>query len=100
MDILNIVGLCLNMIGVVLIFFWALPQSFADAGTGRGLEDGTVINGKTVGQLREEAERQKTRAKIIAWAALSLMFAGFLCQLLAAAWPHLHAWIAASICRA
>ncbi|AZL69189.1 hypothetical protein [Pseudomonas oryziphila] len=97
MDILNIVGLCLNMIGVILIFFWALPQSFADAETGRGLEDGTVINGKTVGQWREEAKRQKALAKTIAWVALGLMFSGFFCQLIAAVWPHLHAWIAAFI---
>lgn len=100
MDALNLLGLCLNMLGVILLFFWSLPQVSADAGTGRVVEDGTPMgDGRTAGEHRAEAKRKRDNAKRIAWAALSLILAGFVCQFIAAAWPYLHAWIAASICR-
>ncbi|MFL6876136.1 hypothetical protein ACJ6YJ_14850 [Pseudomonas marginalis] len=98
-EIINITGLCLNMLGVILLFFWSLPQNFGDANTGRGLEDGTVMfDGRTAGQHRAEAKRKKALAKRMAWIALVLIFVGFLCQFVAAVWPYLNAWIAASIC--
>ncbi|MEC6743295.1 hypothetical protein [Pseudomonas qingdaonensis] len=100
MELINLFGLCLNMIGVVLLFFWSLPQASASAGTERAVEDGTPMeDGRTAGEHRAEALRNRRNAKRIAWAALALILAGFVCQFIAAAWPYLHAWIAASICR-
>lgn len=99
MDLINLLGLFLNIFGVILLFFWSLPQASADAGTGRILENGTPMgDGRTAGEHRAEAQRKRENAKRIAWAALALILAGFMCQLIAAAWPYLHDWLEASIC--
>ncbi|RON10864.1 hypothetical protein BK659_04955 [Pseudomonas brassicacearum] len=82
---INVIGLCLNMGGVIMLFFWSLPQPSPDANTGRILEDGTNMeDGRTAGEHRAEAARKKLKSKVIAYAALTLLLAGFGCQLFAA----------------
>jgi hypothetical protein len=81
----NLLGLCFNMLGVTLLFFWSPPQPHPDAGTGRIVEDGTKMgDGRTAGEHRAEALRDRKRAKRIAVEALLLLFVGFALQLYAA----------------
>lgn len=99
MDLINLLGLCLNIAGVIMLFFWSLPQASEDAGTGRVVEDGTVMDdGRTAGEHRADAVRERTNAKRIAWIALTLILAGFVCQFIAAVWPSLLTWMTTLIC--
>ena len=81
---LNAIGLVLNMAGVVLLFFFGLPQPSHAQGVGLGLEDGTMLpNGMTVAEQNELIRRRERTYKVCAYAALGLLFSGFACQLIA-----------------
>ena len=84
---LNAIGLVLNIIGVVLVFFFGLPQPPHEKGVSLGLEDGTVLaNGTSVAEINAKAERRKQVYTAFAYIALSFLLAGFLCQLIATCW--------------
>jgi hypothetical protein len=86
---LNITGLVLNMVGVVIIFFFGPPQPTLEEGVGLGLEDGTQIDpsGKTVGQHNREVKRKRMLFSILSKAGLGLIFVGFGFQLYAVLFP-------------
>jgi hypothetical protein len=59
---LNLTGLVLNIVGVVLLFFYGFPQPSFEEGEALGLEDGNVLeSGETVGQKRIRVRALKTR---------------------------------------
>lgn len=81
---LNTIGLVSNILGVVLIFFFGLPQPSHEEGVAFGLEDGTLLSdGTTVGERDVKIRKRKARYKFCAYFALSLMLLGFVLQFLA-----------------
>lgn len=84
---LNTIGLILNIIGVVLVFFFGLPQPSHKEGIGLGLEDATPLgNGLTVAQHNAVVRRRRILYTRFAYLALSLILIGFMCQLAATIW--------------
>lgn len=82
MQIMGTIGLVMNIIGVVLLFFFGFPQPNFDEGVGLGLEDDTPLgNGKTVKEQNDEACQKKKLYKKMAIAALVFLFFGFIFQL-------------------
>jgi hypothetical protein len=86
-EILNTLGLVLNMAGVALVFIYANPQPLFEEGVGGiGLEDATPVpghGGKTVKQLRDEARELRQRYALWSRFGLLLLALGFLLQLIA-----------------
>jgi hypothetical protein len=77
------VGLCLNILGVVIAFFWGFPQPSLVKGAGIGLmsNDNIPDEGRTVAERDAWAEETRERYTRISGFGLWLMFAGFLLQL-------------------
>ncbi|EBY1977420.1 hypothetical protein ZH93_18330 [Salmonella enterica subsp. enterica serovar Corvallis] len=93
-EILNTFGLCLNIVGVVLIFFFGLPQPSHDEEMSLGVSENTVLaDGRTVKSIIDKVRRRKKRYQRCAYLALTLMLLGFLFQL-ASIWflKLLHVW--------
>ncbi|SNX61145.1 hypothetical protein SAMN06296273_2599 [Nitrosomonas ureae] len=84
---LNAIGLILNIAGVVLVFFFGLPQPSHEKGVSLGHEDGTVFaDGTSVAEINAKAKRRKNIYTALAYIALSLLLAEFVCQLIATCW--------------
>jgi len=82
-DILNTMGLVFNILGVILIFFFGLPQPSHDEGVTLTLGEGTVLeDGTSVKELNEQVRKRKSLYKAFAYVALNLMLLGFIFQLL------------------
>ncbi|WBM72949.1 hypothetical protein OH773_22155 (plasmid) [Buttiauxella sp. WJP83] len=81
-EMLNSIGLFLNIAGVVLIFFYGLPQPSHDEEVSIGVGMDTVLeDGRSVKSMVDEVRRRKVRYKRRAYLALTLMLFGFLFQL-------------------
>ena len=79
---LNTIGLGLNIIGVVLVFFFGFPQPTHEEGVSLGLEDATPIpNGKTVTEHNQSVTQRRRIYLIFSNIALVLMLVGFCFQL-------------------
>lgn len=84
---LNAIGLILNIVGVVLVFFFGLPQPSHEEGVSIGFGDDTVFaDGTSVKDINTEANRRKRVYTVLAYVALSFLLAGFVCQLIATCW--------------
>lgn len=80
---LNAIGLISNIFGVILIFFFGLPQPSHDEGVSLGLEENTRLNdGTTVKQRNLKIKRRRLIYKFLACLALVLMLMGFALQFL------------------
>ena len=83
-QVLNTIGLLLNIAGVALLFFYGPPQPSLEEGVGIGLEDATPLgNGRTVAQHNADIRRLKRRHELLSRLALILIFFGFVLQLCA-----------------
>lgn len=81
-QVLNSIGLVLNIIGVVVLFFCGWPQPDFSGGGRRTVEDETVMpDGRTLAKHRAEAQAKQKRHKTWAAVALFLIAAGFGFQL-------------------
>jgi hypothetical protein len=81
-QILNTIGLVLNIVGVGLLFFYGPPQPSFEEGVAIGLGDATPLeNGKTVAQHNEEVRKTKTKHSFLSRLALILIIIGFAFQL-------------------
>jgi hypothetical protein len=81
-QILNTVGLSLNIVGVAVLFWRAFPQPSFEEDAGVGLEDNTRLpGGKTVAQQRDQTRAQRTSYACWARFGLGLLVAGWLFQL-------------------
>lgn len=89
---INLSGLIFNIAGVVLVFFFGLPQPSHSEGVALGLELGNILDdGRTVAEHDEEIRRRKRTYSFLAHAALVLMIIGFSLQFVAAACPQIGA---------
>jgi hypothetical protein len=83
-QILNTIGLLLNIGGVALLFFFGPPQPTFQEGVGIGLEDGTPLkNGRTVAEHNTAVREVRRRHENLSRLALILIFFGFVLQLCA-----------------
>lgn len=82
---LNILGLSLNMLGVVVIFFFGPPQPILEEGVSIGLEDNTPIDehGKTVAESNKEIRQKRKIHSLLSKLGLIVIFIGFALQLYA-----------------
>jgi hypothetical protein len=81
---LNAIGLVLNIVGVVLLFFFGFPQPTHEEGVGIGVEDATLLpNGKTVAEHNQSVKSRKRIYLIWSKVALGLVLGGFCFQLAA-----------------
>lgn len=84
----NVAGLCLGIVGVVLIFIWGPPQPSFEKGIGIGLEAGNVLSdGKTVAEHDNDIERQEQFTDRMSRVGLGLILFGFIAQLYGS-WPQ------------
>jgi len=82
---INSLGLALNIVGVVLVFFFGFPQPSHEQGVSIGVEDGTVFaDGTSVTSINAAIRRRKRVYLIFSNLALGLLLAGFALQLYAA----------------
>ena len=83
-QILNTIGLLLNIGGIALLFFFGPPQPTFEEGVGIGLEDGTRLkDGRTVDEHNATVRKVKRRHKNLSRLALILIAFGFVLQLCA-----------------
>ena len=82
---LTTVGLVLDILGVVVVWFFGWPQPRLEPDVSLGLEDGTPIgsNGETVADHNRKIERKRVLYKRAAIVGLLLLLAGFGLQLAA-----------------
>ena len=81
---LNIIGLVLNILGVVIVFFYGFPQPTHEEGVSIDAEDATPLgDGRTVAQHNDVVRKTKARYLCMSRLALGLILLGFLFQLLA-----------------
>jgi hypothetical protein len=76
-QILNTVGLALNMVGVVLLFFYGPSQPNLEEGISLGVE------GVIVEEHNAKVRRLRSRHELFSRIALVLIFIGFLLMLIA-----------------
>ena len=82
MSCLNIVGLLLDLVGSILLFFYGHPQPSFDEGIGIGLENGNVLeDGRTVKQYDNDIREMKLKYILISKIAMISVIVGFAFQL-------------------
>ena len=81
---LTTIGLCLGMLGVILIFIWGPPQPNLKPGVSIMVEDSNPVNdtGKTVAEFNQEVIAKKATHKCMSRIGLIMIFVGFTCQLI------------------
>jgi hypothetical protein len=83
-QILNTIGLLLNIGGVGILFYYSWPQPTFEEGVGLELEDGNVLpDGRTVVQYKEDMQKLKREYQKRSRLALVLVMLGFALQLFA-----------------
>jgi len=80
--IINTIGLSLDILGSVLLFFFGPPQPSFEEGVGLGLEDANILeNGKTVKQHNADIRKLRYKYVSISRFAIFLIIIGFAFQL-------------------
>lgn len=73
-----------DIIGVLLLAMFGVPQPDFDEGVGLGLEDATtLVDGKTVAEHAEDVRRRRRLYARLSKLALVLIVVGFVLQLIA-----------------
>lgn len=82
-ETLNTIGLVVNILGVVIVFFYAFPQPKFEAG-GLAVEDNTRMpDGRTAKVHRDEAATKQATYRRWSQFGLALLGVGFVLQLIA-----------------
>jgi hypothetical protein len=81
-QILNIIGLSLDFIGVTMLLIWAPIQPNLQEGINLGLEDATIVGGKTVIEHNEVKRKQKKKIHFRSMVGFVLILVGFLIQII------------------
>lgn len=81
-QVLNTVGLVLNIAGVILVFFYGFPQPTHEEGVSLEVEDDTRLsNGRTVGEHNKDVRKTRAKYLCVSRLALGLIVLGFAFQL-------------------
>lgn len=87
-SVLNALGLISNILGVAIVFFFALPQPSFSGGGGIVVGDNHVFpDGETLGEKKAKAEKKRKAFEFRSKTGLFLMLLGFVLQLAAVVWP-------------
>jgi hypothetical protein len=79
---LNAIGLTLGIIGVIFIWKWGLAQPSFERGVSIGAEENTVFkDGRSMKQMNADKAAAEALYKRKSRIGLSLILAGFACQL-------------------
>jgi len=83
--LMNIIGLCINIIGVIVMFVFPAPPPKLEEGVGIGLEDGTYLPEikMTVAEYNKLIEKRRKRHLILSRVGIGLIGLGFIFQLIA-----------------
>lgn len=81
-QILNVIGLSMDFIGVTMLFIWAPIQPNLEDGFSIGLEDSTLVDGKTVSYWNEKKRKQKKKIRFLSIVGFVLILLGFLIQII------------------
>ena len=83
-DIINTVGLTVNIFGVFIVFYFGFPQPSHKEGIALLVEEGTVMSdGRTAAEHDADVRRRRSTFLHNSRWGLGLMGAGFALQLLA-----------------
>lgn len=78
---LTALGLLLNVIGTILLFFFGFPQPDFTEEVGLALEDNTPVgSGLTAKEYGAKVRRKKLAYRTMSYVALSLVLVGFSIQ--------------------
>lgn len=84
---LSVIGLSLNMLGVVFAFVWGHPQPDHDTsiaiGMGEPSDDFLMSSGETYRVWLKRKRYRKAQYQVLSKASLGLMFVGFAIQIAA-----------------
>jgi hypothetical protein len=81
---MEVVGVVLNILGTILLFFFGFPQPDFDTSVGLAVEDNTPVeNGLTARQYDKKIRQKMQKYKRMSYLALSLLLIGFILQLAA-----------------
>ena len=82
---LIVIGLCLDIIGVIIVWYYGWPQPNLKTGVGLALEDATPYDSKggSVADHNNEIDRKRNRYKNCSILGLILIIVGFGLQLIA-----------------
>ena len=81
-QILIVIGLSMDFIGVTMLFIWAPIQPNLEDGFSIGLEDSTLVDGKTVSYWNEKKRKQKKKIRFLSIVGFVLILLGFLIQII------------------
>jgi hypothetical protein len=88
-DVVNSIGLGMDIIAGVILFFYGPPQPSLEEGVGLGLEDDTTLASEMkVAEHNEQVRRLRSKYTVISRFALGLLALGFLVQLIAVWWQY------------
>lgn len=78
---LTVFGLVLDIVGVVLLFFYAPPEP--ETYGGQGVEDNNIVGprGETAGEMRRREAIRRARSRVLSIVGLVLLLIGFVLQL-------------------
>lgn len=78
---LTSLGLILNILGVLLLFFFGFPQPNHDEGVSVGFSENTTFtDGTSVKSILEKARKRKRLYLAFSYVALAFLLAGFILQ--------------------
>jgi hypothetical protein len=81
-QILNTIGLVLNIAGVIIVFIFGFPQPTHEEGISLGLGDANRLSdGRTVAEYNEQVRKTKFKYLCLSRFALGLVIIGFAFQL-------------------
>ena len=83
-QIINSIGLVLDIVGAVILFFFGPPQPSFDKGVGILVEDATRLSdGRTAAEHDQDMDRAKAKYALISRLAMAIIAIGFVLQLVA-----------------
>lgn len=81
---LSLIGLSLNMLATMILFFFGFPQPNHEEGVSLGVSEATVFaDGTSVKEINRRQVRRRRIYRVVSSTGLLLMFLGFAAQLLA-----------------
>lgn len=74
-EVVNSVGLFLDIVGVILLFRYGLPPE------GVSRTGGTILHWGTDKETREKAREKRRHYEFLSWSALGFLVTGFILQI-------------------
>lgn len=81
-QILNIIGLSLDIVGVTILLKWAPIQPYLEEGINRVLEDETVVDGKSISEHNEDKQTKINKIRCWSKVGYALIVIGFIFQII------------------